>query len=256
MILTIDVGNTTIQGGLFEGEKSVLQFRRSTNASLSSDELGLFLRDVIRLNGFDHTKVSRIACCSVVPAINHSLSKAVVKDVGKEALFIQAGIKTGLKLKYSNPKEIGADRIAAAIGAIAIKKDTDLIIVDMGTATTVDVVTAGREYSGGAIIPGIGMSVHSLADGTAQLPSVEVKQPEKICGTSTIEAIQSGIFFGQAGAIRELCVLFEKNVFGGKRPYIIGTGGFARLFENYGIFDQIVPDLVLRGLLTALSMNA
>ena len=246
MILTIDVGNTTIQGGLFEGEKPVLQFRRSTNASLSSDELGLFLRDVIRLNGFDHTKVSRIACCSVVPAINHSLSNA----------FIQAGIKTGLKLKYSNPKEIGADRIAAAIGAITIKKDTDLIIVDMGTATTVDVVTAGREYSGGAIIPGIGMSVHSLADGTAQLPSVEVKQPEKICGTSTIEAIQSGIFFGQAGAIRELCELFEKNVFGGKRPYIIGTGGFARLFENYGIFDQIVPDLVLRGLLTALSLNA
>lgn len=255
MTLTIDVGNTTIQGALFEDGKAVLQFRRSTNPSLSSDELGLFLRDVHRLNGFDYTAVLRIACCSVVPAINHSLSSAFIKYFNRDALFIQAGIKTGLKLKYANPKEIGADRIAAAIGAVEQKKDCNLIIVDMGTATTIDVVTSGREYSGGAILPGIGMSVHSLANGTAQLPSVEVIQPVKACGTTTTEAIQSGVYFGQAGAIRELCAQFTHSVFGGEKPYVIGTGGFARLFEPRGLFDCIVPDLVLRGLLRALELN-
>lgn len=255
MTLTIDVGNTTIQGELFENGKPVLQFRRSTNPSLSSDELGLFFRDVIRLNGFDHTDICQIACCSVVPAINHSLANAFIKYFNKDALFIQAGIKTGLKLKYANPREIGADRIAAAIGAVELKKNCNLIIVDMGTATTIDVVTSGREYSGGAILPGIGMSVHSLASGTAQLPSVEVIRPEKVCGTSTTEAIQSGVYFGQAGAIRELCAQFKEHVFGGENPYVIGTGGFARLFEPSGLFDCIAPDLVLRGLLKALELN-
>lgn len=255
MTLTIDVGNTTIQGELFENGKAVLQFRRSTNPSLSSDELGLFFRDVIRLNGFDCTGIRRIACCSVVPAINHSLSNAFIKYFNKNALFIQAGIKTGLKLKYSNPKEIGADRIAAAVGAVELKKNCNLIVADMGTATTIDVVTSGGEYSGGAILPGIGMSVHSLASGTAQLPSVEVIQPSKACGTTTTEAIQSGVYFGQAGAVRELCSRFTETVFGGEKPYVIGTGGFARLFERSGIFDCIVPDLVLRGLLRALELN-
>lgn len=255
MIMTIDVGNTTITGGLFDNDELVLQFRRSTNSSISSDEIGLFFRDVIKLNGFDYTLIKKISCCSVVPSINHSLSNAFIKYFGIDALFIQAGIKTGLKLKYSNPKEIGSDRIAAAIGAISIEDKRNLIVVDMGTATTIDVVSKNREYLGGAILPGIKMSVHSLSSGTAQLPSVEVIKPEKICGNSTIEAIQSGIYFGQAGAIKELCVLFEKNIFMGERAYIIGTGGFARIFENYDIFDIIVPDLVLRGLKKAIFLN-
>ena len=123
MLLTVDVGNTTIQCGLFEGEKLALQFRRSTNSKLSSDELGLFFRDVLALNNFDYKAVERIACCSVVPAINHSLSNCFRKYFFKEALFIQAGIKTGLKIKYANPREIGADRIAGAIGEHRTKID-------------------------------------------------------------------------------------------------------------------------------------
>ena len=259
MLLTVDVGNTTIQCGLFEGEKLALQFRRSTNPRLSSDELGLFFRDVLALNNFDYKAVERIACCSVVPAINHSLSNCFRKYFFKEALFIQAGIKTGLKIKYANPREIGADRIAGAIGAVHAAASSggakNLIVVDMGTATTVDVITKNNEYLGGAILPGAAMSVHALSEGTAQLPSVEVVQPKNVCGSSTIEAIQSGVFYGQAGAIRELVSKMEESVFGGERAFVIGTGGFSRSFESAGLFDLVLPDLVLQGLKVALDMN-
>ncbi len=260
MLLTVDVGNTTIQCGLFEGEKLALQFRRSTNPRLSSDELGLFFRDVLALNNFDYKAVERIACCSVVPAINHSLSNCFRKYFFKEALFIQAGIKTGLKIKYANPREIGADRIAGAIGAVHAAASSggakNLIVVDMGTATTVDVITKNSEYLGGAILPGAAMSVHALSEGTAQLPSVEVVQPKNVCGSSTIEAIQSGVFYGQAGAVRELVSKMEESVFGGERAFVIGTGGFSRSFESAGLFDLVLPDLVLQGLKVALDMNA
>ena len=260
MLLTVDVGNTTIQCGLFEGEKLALQFRRSTNSKLSSDELGLFFRDVLALNNFDYKTVERIACCSVVPAINHSLSNCFRKYFFKEALFIQAGIKTGLKIKYANPREIGADRIAGAIGAVHAAASSggakNLIVVDMGTATTVDVITKNNEYLGGAILPGASMSVHALSEGTAQLPSVEVVQPKNVCGSSTIEAIQSGVFYGQAGAVRELVSKMEESVFGGERAFVIGTGGFSRSFESAGLFDLVLPDLVLQGLKVALDMNA
>lgn len=255
MILCIDVGNTTIQGGIFDEEKLVLQFRKSTSSSASSDEIGLFLRDVISVNGFDYKKIKKIACCSVVPSINHSLSNALKKYFGLESLFIQAGIKTGLKLKYSNPKEIGADRIAGAIGASSLVFGKNLIIIDMGTATTIDVVTKNKEYLGGSILPGINMSVHSLAAGTAKLPAVEIIKPVNFCGTSTIEAIQSGIYFGQVGAIRELINIFTKEIFLGEKPEIIATGGFARLFEGEKLFDQVAPELVLLGLKKALEMN-
>ena len=259
MLLTVDVGNTTIQCGLFEGEKLALQFRRSTNSKLSSDELGLFFRDVLALNNFDYKAVERIACCSVVPAINHSLSNCFRKYFFKEALFIQAGIKTGLKIKYANPREIGADRIAGAIGAVHAAASSggakNLIVVDMGTATTVDVITKNNEYLGGAILPGASMSVHALSEGTAQLPSVEVVQPKNVCGSSTIEAIQSGVFYGQAGAVRELVSKMEESVFGGERAFVIGTGGFSRSFESAGLFDLVLPDLVLQGLKVALDMN-
>ena len=256
MILTIDVGNTTISGGLFdENGKNVLIFRRSTSRDLSSDEAGLFFRNVIELNGFDYTAIKKIACCSVVPSLNYSLANAFIKYFNTECLFVQAGVKTGLKLKYSNPKEIGADRIAAAIGASSLYDGKNIIIVDMGTATTIDIITKDKEYLGGAILPGIKMSSSSLASGTAKLPTVEIVKPERSCGTSTVEAIQSGIYFGQLGAVKEITSLFTNDVFNGEKPYLIGTGGFSKLYENEKIFDSIVPELVHIGLKKVLELN-
>lgn len=256
MLLALDVGNTQITGGLFDKDKQVLQFRRTTNLGTSSDEIGIFLRSVLRENGFNWECIKKIGVCSVVPSINYSLASAITKYLSKEALFIQAGIKTGLKLKYSNPKEIGADRIAGAIGAVNLFPDTNIIVVDMGTATTVDCITAGKEYLGGAILPGLKISMDALANGTAKLPSVEIAKPDHVCGSTTVEAIQSGLFYGNAGAIKELCYLYQKNIFKGEKTVIIGTGGFSRLFEEYNLFQTISPELVLLGVKKAVELNS
>ena len=255
MILTIDVGNTSTACGLFEDDKCVLRFRRATDINSSSDEIGIFLRSALRENGYDWQKIQKIGCCSVVPAVNHSLSRACVKYLGHEPLFIQAGIKTGLKLRYSNPKEIGADLIAAAMGAVAEYPDKNLIIIDMGTAITAELVSKNKEFLGGIIMPGLKISVDALAGGTANLTSVEIMKPEHVYGSSTTEAIQAGLYYGTAGAVKEFCYLFKKNVFHGEDTVIIGTGGFARSFEDYKLFDEIIPGLVLAGVKKALEIN-
>ena len=255
MILTIDVGNTSTACGLFENDECVLRFRRATDINSSSDEIGIFLRSALRENGYDWQKIQKIGCCSVVPAVNHSLSRACVKYLGHEPLFIQAGIKTGLKLRYSNPKEIGADLIAAAMGAVAEYPDKNLIIIDMGTAITAELVSKNKEFLGGIIMPGLKISVDALAGGTANLTSVEIMKPEHVYGSSTTEAIQAGLYYGTAGAVKEFCYLFKKNVFHGEDTVIIGTGGFARSFEDYKLFDEIIPGLVLAGVKKALELN-
>ena len=120
----------------------------------------------------------------------------------------------------------------------------------MGTATTIDCVTANKEYLGGAILSGL-----RISNGTAKLPSVEIAKPDHVCGTSTIEAIQSGLYYGNAGAIKEFCYLYQKSIFKGEKPFIIGTGGFSRIFEEYNLFNEICPELVLLGVKKAVEMN-
>ncbi len=255
MILTLDIGNTQLTGGVFRDNKIVLTFRCSTTKGTSSDEIGIFLRSVLRENNIDSKEITDIALCSVVPSMNYAITSACVKYFGTEPLSIRSGIKTGLKLRYSNPKEIGADRIAAAIGASSLKLGKHIIVVDMGTATTVDVITKDNEYWGGAILPGINMMMHALSSGTAQLPSVEIVEPEKACGNSTVTAIQSGLYYGTMGSIRELISRFTVEVFKGEKPLIIATGGFANLFRQAGLFDKIEGQLVLEGLRIALELN-
>ena len=145
MILTLDIGNTQLSGGVFSEGKIALTFRCATTKGTSSDELGIFLRSVLRENGIASKEITDIAICSVVPSQNYAITSACVKYFGIEPLMIRSGIKTGLKLRYSNPREIGADRIAAAIGASFLKLGSHIIVVDMGTATTVDVITKENE---------------------------------------------------------------------------------------------------------------
>lgn len=255
MTLTIDVGNTSSTFGLFDGDKIVLQFRRTTNIHSSSDEIGVFMRSLLRENGFNWQDIEKIGICSVVPAINYSLASACSKYLNHDPLFIQAGIKTGLKLKYSNPKEIGADLISAAIGAVNIFPDKDLIIVDMGTATTLELVSRDKEFLGGSIMPGLKISVDALASGTAKLPSVEIAKPDHLYGSTTSEAIQVGLYYGNAGAIKEICYQYQKKIYKDEKPFIVGTGGFAKLFSEYNLFDKIVPELVLLGVKHAIDLN-
>lgn len=255
MILCLDVGNTTIHGGVFDGEVLKIQFRRTSEFRASSDELGLFLRGVLRENGVDPGAITQIALCSVVPDAIHSLRGCCQKYFNRTPFTLQAGVKTGLKIKYRNPLEVGADRIADAIAATHLFPGQNIIIGDFGTATTFSAVTKDREFLGGAILPGLRLSMEALEEKTAKLPAVEIVAAEEALGRSTVESIQAGIYFGQIGVAKEITQRISKEAFSDDRPAIIGTGGFAGLFERTGIFTAIVPDLVLKGLNLALRMN-
>jgi type III pantothenate kinase len=255
MLLCLDVGNTQIHGGVFDGTNLRLQFRKSTHPLGSSDELGVFFLTVLRENGVDPRAVDRTAICSVVPPAAYALRSACIKYFGGEPFVLQAGVKTGLKVRYRNPLEVGADRIANAIAATRRLPGRDVIVVDCGTATTFDVVTADADYLGGAILPGVGVSAETLASRTARLPAVEIARPEAALGRSSVESIQAGLYHGHVGAIRHLVGELTREAFAGARPAVIGTGGFARMFEREGLFDEIVPELVLFGLKHAAQLN-
>lgn len=254
MLLCLDIGNTQIHGGVFDGGLRC-QLRKTTHPLGSSDEFGVFFTAVLRENGVDPREVQRVAICSVVPPALYPVRGACLKYFRAEPFILQAGVKTGLKVRYRNPHEVGADRIAGAIGAMQRRPASNLIVVDCGTATTFDVVTAEGDYLGGAILPGIGISVETLAGRTAKLPTVELIRPTVALGRSTIESIQSGVYHGHAGAIRHLVTELSREAFGGVRPYVVGTGGFARLLEAEKLFDEIVPELVLLGLKHAEAVN-
>lgn len=255
MLLTLDVGNSQIHGGVFAGDTLRVQFRRTTHPIGSSDEIGVFLRAVLRENQLDPAAVRRVAICSVVPPVAYPLRAACVKYFNCEPFLLQAGVKTGLKIKYRNPAEVGADRVANAIAATQRRPGTNCLVLDCGTATTFDVVTAGGDYLGGAILPGLGISAEMLSSRTARLPSVEIARPETALGRSSVESIQAGLYHGHVGAIRQLLGQLTKEAFGGEKPAVIGTGGFARMFEAEGLFDEIVPELVLFGLKHAELLN-
>lgn len=254
MLLCLDIGNSQLHGGVFD-DGLKLQFRKTTHPLGSSDEFGVFFTAVLRENGIDPAAVRRVAICSVVPPALYPIRSACVKYFRCEPFVLQAGVKTGLKVRYRNPHEVGADRIAGAIGAVLRKPASNIIVVDCGTATTCDLVTETGDYLGGAILPGVGISVDTLAGKTAKLPSVEIARPTAALGRSTIESIQSGVYFGHAGAIRRLIDELTREAFGGAQPVVIGTGGFARLLEPERLFDEIVPELVLLGLRRAEELN-
>ena len=248
MILCLDVGNTQLFGGLFRDNQVVLRFRKVMNRGVSSDEIGVFLRSVIRENGFAPEDVRRVAYCSVVPDLNHSLANSCRHYFGVEPYALKPGVKTGLKIRYKNPAELGADRIANAIGAYTLFPGENIIVADFGTATTVEVISKDREYLGGAIVPGMKIAMQVLEERTAKLPKVEIVKPELSCGRTTTESIQAGLYFGTIGMIREISRSIIKENFPGENVRMVGTGGFSGMFRDSGIFAEIVPDLVLTGI--------
>jgi type III pantothenate kinase len=211
---------------------------------------------VLKENGIDPNQVAEIALCSVVPEAVYAISAACQKYFDNPPFILQAGVKTGLKIAYRNPLEVGTDRIANAIAGVELFPGENLIIVDLGTATTLCVVGKERCYRGGVILPGLKMSMQALESGTSKLGSVEITRKEICLGRTTASSIQSGLYFGHLGALREIMHRIQLEEFEGQRPKVIATGGFATLFGGTGLFDQIVQDLVLRGLLAVLEMNS
>lgn len=255
MKLCLDIGNTQIFGGLFKDDKLVLQFRKASKQSFSSDEVGVFLKNVIRENNFNNEDISAISICSVVPDQDHSIRSACYKYFNITPFFIQPGIKTGLKIKYKNPLEVGSDRITNAIAATKLFPNQNLVIVDFGTATTFCVITKDKEYLGGIILPGLRISMEALEKHTAKLPRVEIKETQSVFGKSTVESIQSGLYHGHIAIVQELTKKITTEAFQGEKPVLIGTGGFSSLFQNEDLFNSVSQTLVLEGLLEAYKIN-
>ncbi|HEX4924912.1 MAG TPA: type III pantothenate kinase, partial [Bdellovibrionales bacterium] len=204
MILALDVGNSQIYGGVFDGDKIKVRFRKISKTGASSDELGLFLRTVLRENGIDPEKIRQVAICSVVPDLVHSLKNCCQKYFKINPFILQAGIKTGLKIKYKNPLELGADRIANAIGATLLYPGRNLIVIDFGTATTFCAINRDKEYLGGLIHPGLRLSMEALESKTSRLPAVEIIAPKEVVGRSTVENIQAGLYYGHLAIIKDI----------------------------------------------------
>lgn len=255
MILCIDVGNSHIYGGVFAEDEIKLRFRHTSTDS-TSDELGIFLKSVLRENHCSSEAISKIGICSVVPQLDYSLRAACVKYFSIEPFLLQAGVKTGLNIKYRNPVDVGADRIANAIAATHSYPNQNIIVIDFGTAITFCVINAQKAYLGGAIFPGLRLSVDALSKNTAKLPAVEIIKIENSVGRSTIESIQSGVYYGVLGACRELIQRIHQEAFGDNKALVLATGGFASLFDKQSLYDHLVPDLVLQGIRLAALMNS
>ncbi|MFT4677079.1 MAG: type III pantothenate kinase [Candidatus Azotimanducaceae bacterium] len=255
MILCLDVGNTQIHGGVYADNYLQVQFRHASQSRSSSDELGVFFRSVLRENNVEPDSIDQIIVCCVVPDLLYSLRASCQKYFSLEPLVLRPGVKTGLKILYQDPKEVGADRIADAIGAVKLYPGKNLIVADFGTATTLCAITKNKEFLGGNILPGLKLSMDALESKTAQLPAVEIVPPSSAIGRTTVESIQAGLYWSNVGMVRELVTRITAEVFSEEAPLVIGTGGFAQLFSREELFDEVVSDLILTGLLEVARLN-
>lgn len=257
MYLCLDVGNSQIHCGIFESNGQLLvQFRHNTNHVGSSDEFGIFLLQVLRENAIDPKQVTKVAIASVVPSVDYSVGSAFIKYFKIFPLFLTPGIKTGIKIASNNPGEIGADLIAGAVGGIVRYPQKHLLIFDYGTASTVVYITPNAEFVGGAVLPGIRLMMESLQNNTAKLFTVNILAPKQAISKDTKAAIQSGLYYSQIGATRELIsrIISEYNIPRAELK-IIGTGGFANMLNTSNLFDEIVSELMLIGLKHILDLN-
>ncbi len=251
MLLCLDVGNTHILGGVFSEDKLKFRFRYATPLIGTADQFGLFLVNMLSVNQVAASQIQGVAVSSVVPGCDYTIRHTVAQYFNVDYFMLKGGVKTGLNIRYKNPNEVGADRIANAIGAVKAYPDKDLIIIDMGTATTLDAVTAERDYLGGAILPGMRLGMESLRSNTAKLMEVNIETPDSFVGRTTRESIQAGLYFGQMGALKELIAGMKQEIYLNREVMVIGTGGFAQLYRDKNLFDVILPDLVLEGLYIA-----
>ena len=255
MLLALDVGNSQIFCGVYDGEELRVTFRRTSGIRASSDEFGTFFRTTLRENGIDPAEIDMAAICSVAPDAVHSLRNCFRKYFRFEPFLLQPGVKTGLKIRYRNPLEVGADKIANAIAALHRFPGRNLLIVDFGTATTLCAVNKEKEYLGGIITPGVQISMAALESQTARLPIVEIVRPPEVLGRSTVESIQAGLYYGTLASVRSLAAAVTEEHFAKEKPVLIGTGGFGRLFEKEDLFDDFVPELPLIGLRIAWQLS-
>jgi type III pantothenate kinase len=246
MLLVIDVGNTNTVFGAYDGTKLVHWFRIQTTPERTGDEYGILVKSLFAHAGIELRQLSATICSSVVPPMQFTLEQMVQRYLGHRPLFVGPGIRTGMPILYENPREVGADRIVNAVAAYERWKQ-GLIIVDFGTATTFDAVSPKGEYLGGAISPGITISMDALFHHASKLPRVEFSRPERAVGRNTITSMQSGLVFGYVGLVDGMCRRIAHEV--GFPVKVVATGGLATLIAAASEMIELVDDfLTLDGL--------
>lgn len=246
MILTLDIGNTNIKTALFDGAEMVKYWRLSTNITNTSDEYGITIMNLFQHEGISVKDVEGIVISSVVPTINFTIEHMCQNYFGKMPLFIGPGVKTGINIRYENPRELGSDRIANAVAAYE-EYGAPTIFIDFGTATTFGVVGEGGAFLGGCICPGIKLASEALVTGTAKLPRFELTRPEHVIGRTTLTNLQSGMYYGYVGLVKNIVSKIKQEL--GQQATVVATGGMAVMIaEESKAIDKLDGLLTLKGL--------
>jgi type III pantothenate kinase len=243
-LLVVDVGNTNVVLGVYDGDELLRSWRLATARERTADEYGILVKQLT--DGTINGSLEGVIVSSVVPPLNSAIATMIEKYFGVEALFVEPGVKTGIAIQVDNPQEVGADRIVNCV-AVHEKYGGPSIIVDFGTATTFDVVTADAKYIGGVIAPGIIISAEALFARAARLPRVDIRRPPTVIGTNTVVNMQSGIYFGYLGLVDGILARMKREVPGVKK--VIATGGLAALLaRDSEHIEEVDDDLTLKGL--------
>ena len=247
MLLVFDIGNTNMVLGVYDGDNLVRDWRINTVLNKTSDEYGVLIKSLFDASNISLSVVDAIIVSSVVPAVMHSLENFCRKYCNISPMVVGPGIKTGLNIKYEDPKMVGADRIVNAVAAIS-KYNCPVIIIDFGTATTYCAVSKKGEYIGGAISPGMKISSEALFQKASKLPRVELVTPETVICKDTVSAMQAGIIYGYAGQVEKIVGLMKKEL-KDEGTLVIATGGLANMIsQETNAIDVIDPNLTLEGL--------
>lgn len=253
MILTIDMGNSNIVVGGIDENRLYFEERITTDHRKTSLEYAIMLKNILEISHVKRSEIEGAIMSSVVPPLNAPLSSAVKKIIGKKPMLVGSGMKTGLNIKVDNPKTVGGDRIIASVAAIA-QYSGPIIIIDMGTATTLDVIDKNSCYIGGVILPGIKVSLDSLVSNTAQLPQINLDIPKRVIGKNTVECMRNGIMYGNAAMLDGLIDRIEKEL--SEKATLIATGSMTRFITPLCSHEiTYIPDLLLRGLLILYRQN-
>ncbi len=246
MLLTIDVGNTNIVYGLFDGQRLLHQFRVESSRGKTADEYAVVIRQLLAMHDIGPGDVHAAILASVVPALTEPMVELVKRAFDKDAMVVGPGIRTGMSILYENPREVGADRIVNAVAAFE-KVKGGVIVVDFGTATTFDCITPKGEYLGGVIAPGVQISADALFTRAAKLPRVEIARPPKVVGRNTLHSMQSGIVYGYVGLVDGLVERLKEEL--GYPCSVLATGGLARLIAPLSkTIEEVEDELTLVGL--------
>lgn len=247
MLLVFDVGNTNMVLGIYEGKELKKYWRISTDKAKTSDEYGMLISSLFQYDNVDMKSIKDVIISSVVPNVMHSLENFCIKYFNKQPLVVGPGIKTGLNIKYDNPKQVGADRIVNAVAAID-KYKTPMIIIDFGTATTFCAISEKGEYLGGTIAPGIKISSEALFQRASKLPRVELAKPGMTICKSTVSAMQSGIIYGYVGLVDKIVKMMKEEL-GNQDVKVVATGGLSALIASEtDSIDCVDKFLTLEGL--------